>query len=62
MIYGPLIGFILNVGNLDARIVPDTDIDLEKLQSGNLMTKRKNISLFLKVAMMKNIFGTSTIG
>ena len=35
-----------------ARIVPDTDIDLEKLQSGNLMTKRKNISFFLKVTMM----------
>ena len=34
---------------LVARIVPDSDIDLEKLQSGNLMTKRKNISIFLKV-------------
>jgi hypothetical protein len=35
---------------LAAKIVPDTDIDLEKLQSGNLMAKRKNISLFLKAA------------
>jgi len=35
---------------LAAKIVPNTDIDLEKLQSGNLMTKRKNISIFLKAA------------
>lgn len=35
---------------LAKKIVPDSDIDLEKLQSGNLMTKRKNISIFLKAA------------
>lgn len=48
------LGFMIQSGvllcRLAAKIVPDCRIDLDNLQSGNLMTKRKNISIFLKAA------------